>query len=328
MNRDIVVVGSSAGGVEALPRLLGLLPPDLPASVFVCQHQARSNDPQLATILKRTATMEVRWAEQGDRIERGNVYVAPPDVHLTVAEEHMQLTRGPRENYARPSIDRLFRSAAATHAGRTIAVILTGMMEDGVAGALAIMRAGGRVIVQDPHDAAFPELPTRALAAMTPDATLPVERIANALVEMTREVAPLTTVPEDLLLEHELDQRPMASLGELDQLGERSTLHCPDCNGALWALGPATVPRWRCYLGHVTGAADVLSRNQEEVEAALWCAVRALQERAMTLERLARDASTIAAERIAAEYTTRAAETRQQAELARQFMLDLLKRTR
>jgi two-component system chemotaxis response regulator CheB len=188
--RDIVVIGTSAGGIDALPRLIGHLPPGLPAALFVCQHLAATKDPQLANILRRSSALPVSWAEQGERIRRGHVYVAPPDLHLTFIDDHLRLARGPRENYARPSIDRLFRSAAQIHGGRVIGVILTGMMSDGVAGALAVQQAGGRVIVQAPSDALFPELPSRTLAVLTPDATLPVEQIATAIVDWTREQAP------------------------------------------------------------------------------------------------------------------------------------------
>lgn len=133
------------------------------------------------SLLQRRAPMPVSWAEQGERIRPNHAYVAPPDVHLTLTDDHLQLTRAPRELHAavdRPSV--------------SIAVVLTGMMDDGVAGALAIQLAGGRVIVQDPRDAEFPELPSRAITAFVPDATLPLERIADAIVAMTREVV---TVP-------------------------------------------------------------------------------------------------------------------------------------
>jgi two-component system chemotaxis response regulator CheB len=322
--RDIIVIGSSAGGIQALPRLLRALPPELPASMFICQHIARTSNPQLVSILSRATPIPVSWAEQGERIRPNRIYVAPPDLHLTFTDHHVRLAHGPRENYARPSIDRLFRSAAVFHGGRSIAVLLTGMMDDGVAGAVAIQEAGGRVIVQDPSDAAFPELPESALAAMTPDALLAIDRIGTALVEMTME-PPIERAPSDrVILEHELDVAP-GTPSELDQLGPRVAHNCPECSGSLWSVGSRGAPRFRCYLGHVVTARELLAQSEEQVEAALWNAVRALYERASTLDTLASDARTLASPG-ADEYQERAQKTRTQAEIARQFLLDLGRR--
>jgi two-component system chemotaxis response regulator CheB len=327
VKRDIIVVGTSAGGVEALPHLLRPLPQDLPAAVLIVQHQAPSRDPQLVNILKRNADIEVRWAEQGERFRSGCVYLAPPDVHLSFSNDHLALTGGPRENYARPSIDRLFRSAAALHSSRTIAVLLTGMMDDGVAGALAILEGGGRVIVQDPRDAAFPELPTRALAAFTPDFTLPLDRIPSALLELAGEEVVVRRPPADVMFEHSLDMKPGSLPTDLDQLGPRSPTRCPECGGTLWSIGRPQTPRWRCYLGHIATPRELLLRSSEEVEMTLWSGVRALYEHAITLDSLAESARS-SGSIIADEYEQRARETRHQAELARSFVVDLVSRSR
>src|SRR5262249_57367245 len=130
----MVVIGCSAGGVDALPRILQLPPRDLQAAIFIVQHMAPTAERYLVNILARSSALPVGWAEQGARIRRGCVVVAPPDVHLMFADEHITLTKAARENHARPSIDKLFRSAAAVHGSRVIAVLLTGMLDDGVAG--------------------------------------------------------------------------------------------------------------------------------------------------------------------------------------------------
>jgi two-component system chemotaxis response regulator CheB len=326
VRRDIVVIGASAGGVSALPQVLQPLPENLAASVFIVQHQAPSRDPQLVNILRRTSSLDVRWAEQGERFEPGCVYLAPPDVHLSFTGDHLSLTGGPRENYARPSIDRLFRSAAATHASRTIGVILTGMMEDGVAGALAIREAGGRTIVQDPLEAAFPELPSKALATFTPDFKLPLDQIPPALLELVGEEAVAAVVPRHVQLENALESK-VAAPAELDELGVRTPTRCPECGGALWWIGSPNAPRWRCYLGHVATPHELLVRSNDELERALWFAVRALNDHAIALDALGASARATGAPD-AGQYEDRARDTRLQAEVARKFVVELVSRPR
>lgn len=182
--RSLVVVGASAGGVTALPKLVQQLPADFPAAVCIVQHMAAVREPHLVDIIRRGSALPVAWAEQGEPIERGTVYVAPPDVHLLFVDDHIRLAKGPRVNHSRPSIDKLFRSAAAIHGAGVIGVLLTGMLEDGVAGLRAIQDAGGVVIVQDPEDAAFPDLPASALRAIEPDYTLALDGIGSVLTAL------------------------------------------------------------------------------------------------------------------------------------------------
>jgi two-component system chemotaxis response regulator CheB len=186
VRRELIVIGTSAGGVDALPRLIGALPRDFPAPIVVVQHLAQQPQPMLVSIIQRHAQLPISWVDQGDKLVPGRVYVAPPGVHLVFTDHHLQLVGGPRENHVRPSIDRLMRSAAERHGARTVGVLLTGMLDDGVAGMIALQAAGGYTIVQDPLDAAYPELPTRALQAMQPDAVLRVAEIADVLIDQTR----------------------------------------------------------------------------------------------------------------------------------------------
>ncbi len=180
--RDTIILGASAGGIDAISRVIHTLPHDLASAVLVVQHMAPHAEPMLVAILQRASEIAVRWAEQGDRIEPGYVYVAPTGVHIMITNSHIQLVGGERENFVRPSIDRLLRSAAETRGPRTIGVLLTGMLDDGVAGMRALQRAGGYTIVQDPADAAYPDLPAHALVAFTPDRILPAAAIGDALL--------------------------------------------------------------------------------------------------------------------------------------------------
>lgn len=321
--RDIVAIGCSAGGVDALPRILQQLRPDLEAAILIVQHIAATSTPHLAGILARTSRLSVDWAEQGAPIVPGRVYVAPPDAHLLVADGHIRLTKGARENHSRPSIDKLFRSVAADYAGRVIGVLLTGMLDDGVAGLRAIHDAGGIAIVQDPADAAFAELPRNALLAFAPDRVLPIDAIGGAITSIVGERASAATAPPGLTLEARIDRDDPVSPELMAELGPQTALACPECHGPMWQIGNEAVRRFRCYLGHAMTARELLHSSTAEVESALWSAVRALNDRAITLETLATDAERLGNPQSAGSYARRARETREQAELARRFMLDL-----
>ena len=188
--RDTVVIGCSVGGTEALPRLLLHLPADLPAAVLIVQHLSATSTSYLVDILRRSSQLAVQWAEHGTRIEHGRVLVAPPAVHMVLQGDHVQLSQSAPENYSRPSIDKLFRSAAANRGSRVIGVLLTGMLHDGVAGLGAIQEAGGVAIVQDPTDAAYPQLPAAAVRAIRPDRVLPLETIGGAIIDLVGGPAP------------------------------------------------------------------------------------------------------------------------------------------
>lgn len=325
VNRDVVVMGASAGGVDALVTVLRALPGPLPASIAIVQHRPATASNVLLDILRRETRMPVEWAEQGGRHDPGRVYLAPPDVHLTFADGHFSLTASARENHARPSINRLFRSAAAHYGGRTIGVLMTGLLDDGVAGLAAISRVGGETIVQDPATAMAPDLPRNAIAAVPTSRIVPLERIAGALVEATRTAAPETSVPDGLRRESVADTRPSRP-DELDQFAQRTGMTCDECGGPLWHVADGGPPRFRCYLGHAMSANDRLAKYDDEVEVALWTAVRSLNERAATLESLAVDARSRQDSPAASEFDQRAREAFQQSRLAYEFMTNMTMR--
>jgi two-component system chemotaxis response regulator CheB len=291
--------------------------------VLIVQHLAPRGAHYLVGILARSSRMAVAWAEQGAAIQPGQVLVGPPDVHFLCADDRVCLSGGPRENHVRPSIDKLFRSAAAAYGSRVIGVLLTGMMDDGVGGLRAIRQAGGAVIVQDPMDAAYPELPTRALQAIEPDRTLRLDEIGGAIAALVGQPVAAVPRPAQVALEAAIDRRTDVSPAEMNAAWTQTSLSCPECHGPMWQLGDERARRFRCYLGHATTAHDLLGAANVEVEQALWSAVRALNDRASTLETLANDAERTGSLQSAQSYARRARETRAHAEIARKFMLDL-----
>ncbi len=166
---DIVVIGASAGGVEALIRLTSALPRDLPASLFVVLHTPARSKSMLPAILSRSGNLPAIHAEHGSAIEPGCIYVARPDHHLIIKPGFVSVTQGPRENRQRPAIDPLFRSAALAYGHRVVGVVLSGSLDDGTSGLVSIKARGGTAIVQDPADALFDSMPRSAIENVAVD---------------------------------------------------------------------------------------------------------------------------------------------------------------
>ena len=181
---DIIVIGASAGGVEALRTLVHALPAHFPASVFVVLHISARKPSALPTILSHAGPLPAQHPTNNTLIEQGFIYVAPPDNHLLVAVGQVRLSKGPKEKGTRPAIDPLFRSAAHAYGPRVVGVILTGARDDGTAGLLAVKQSGGVAIVQDPDSARFPAMPRSALASVTVDYTVPLSSIASLLFRL------------------------------------------------------------------------------------------------------------------------------------------------
>jgi len=323
--RDTIIVGASAGGVDAVPRIIAQLPRDLPAAVLICQHMAVHPHPMFVDIVQRQSVIPVRCAEQGEPITPSAVYVAPPGTHLLIHDSHVQLMGTARENHVRPSIDRLMRSAAAQRGPRTIGVLLTGMLDDGVAGLAALQQAGGYTIVQDPTDAAFADLPRRALRALDPDAVLHIDAIGSTLIRLVEDLVTERAAPPAVVYESMLDREEFGSPEQLEKLGPQTPLSCPDCGGPMWDLGTPRWRRYRCYLGHQSSADRILAATNEQLEGAMWSAIRALHERVITYERLAADCLESGSRGTYELFNGKATEARAQVELARQFMHELVR---
>jgi two-component system chemotaxis response regulator CheB len=336
--RRAIVIGASAGGVEALRAVMGGLSPDLPAPVVVVLHIPRDSPSALAGILDRAGPLPAVVAEHGRLLRGGVVYVAPADHHVLLADGHLRLSTGPTENGHRPAIDPLFRSAALAYGPGAVGVVLSGTRDDGAAGLATIASRGGITVVQDPEDALYGAMPANALAQV-PDALVhPSGKLGAVLGELV--AVPLPTVLEapgaaepatapDLPTPQEPAAAPelldaetaIAAAGAptLDQVPEASPspFSCPSCHGVLFELPGSPAPRFRCRVGHAWSPASLEDEQSRSVDQALWAAVRALEEKASLVERLADEARRHGRPHSAANYTGRSAVARAQAEAVR-----------
>ena len=321
-HRDIIVIGASAGGVEALRSLISALPADLPAAIFVVLHLWPGGKSFLPEILRRVSPLKVDHAIDGDAVEHGRIYVAPPDLHLFVNKGAIVVRRGPRENRCRPAVNPLFRSAAAAYGRRCIGVILTGTMDDGAAGLWTLKQAGGLAIVQDPMDAAFGDMPQSALAATEVDHCVPLSQIAPLLRQVCR--TPLEEIinpalPEVAKLSDAgAKMKPLEM--EIDSVGKRSVFSCPECNGALWELQEGGQLSFRCHVGHAYSANALSDEQSTVLEQSLWSALRALAESAALDERLATRSEEQGLAKAAAVYRQNAFEKKEQETHVRAFL--------
>lgn len=285
----VVVVGASAGGLEALDALVSQLPTELPAAIFIVQHMAPENTGfALLHLLGKYKGFHCKLATNGEKFLAGRIYIAPSDHHLLVKSDHMLVTKGARENRYRPGIDPLFRSAAASHGNRVIAVLLTGMLDDGTAGLIAVSKCGGLTIVQDPKEAAYSDMPQSALNNLEVDYCAPIAEIARLLErhanEPPRKAKPC---PQSVRAEAEIAERVLSDMRQMEALGRQAPYNCPNCGGVLWEMKGTGMLRFRCHTGHSFTANALLTSQREKVEETLWICLRMFEERLNLLNNLA-----------------------------------------
>jgi two-component system, chemotaxis family, protein-glutamate methylesterase/glutaminase len=294
--KDIVVIGASAGGMEALQKVVSRLPAGLPASLFVVWHLSPGVRSILPNVLTKAGPLPAARPEDGDRIEPGRIYVAPNDHHMLVENGYIRIARGPKENRFRPAVDPLFRSAAYIYGPRVIGVVLTGALDDGTAGLWTIKLRGGTAIVQDPSDALIRGMPLSALDNVAVDHRVPADRIGELIGRLVREEAP-APVPvaalEDEKTRHEvrIAKEREALVEDVQRFGELSPFTCPECHGVLTMLREGKIMRFRCHTGHAFSADTLLEAGSETIEARLWDAVRAVDETVLLLNRLGEEFS-------------------------------------
>jgi two-component system chemotaxis response regulator CheB len=330
IGHDIVVVGTSVGGVEALTSLVSLLPGDLRASLFIVLHTMPRRESLLPDILQRVAALPVAPATDGEPIRPGRVYVAPPDLHLVLRADQMRLLLGPKANGHRPAVDPLFRSAADAFGPRVVGVVLTGGRDCGAGGLVDIKRRGGIAVVQDPATAVGPEMPRNALATGVVDFCLPVEEIAPLIVRLSRAPAAAAAAAEVAAGSHSGNGQPPLSdssqsmtLSDLRDWknGAHTDVSCPDCGGVLREIaGAGDLMRFRCRIGHALSMETLQEEKADALETALSSALRVLSESAELSRRIAARAADRPSMRRHFEEQARDADT--QADLIRSILVE------
>ncbi|HYJ70522.1 MAG TPA: chemotaxis protein CheB [Nocardioidaceae bacterium] len=322
--REIVVIGASAGGIEPVKELIAALPADLGGIVLVVIHLPADGETALPQILDREAKLPVALAKDGDSLQPGKVLVAPPGQHLMVIEDSVSLSSGPRESGFRPAIDVLFRSAAMAHGPRVIGVILSGALDDGAAGMVAIRLRGGVGIVQDPGDAQHSSMPRAAIDAAVVEHVVPVVEIPRLLLELTGEELPASDVSESALIDIETTMIAQSTSGAdtLEPPGRPAGLVCPDCSGPLYEISEGRLTRYRCRVGHAWSPLSLASQQSTEVEDALWTAAETLEEKAILRERLGSRARADGRDATAQEFLRAAEAARETAMQIRRLIED------
>lgn len=324
MHRNIVVVGASAGGIEALTALIPHLPPNLPAALFVVVHLSPDSPGALPQMLARAGELPAHPAVDGGAIVPGQIYVAPPDRHLLVERDHMRVTRGPKENRFRPAIDPLFRSAAYAYGPQTIGIVLSGALDDGTAGLWTIKDRGGITIVQEPSEAASPSMPLSALKQVEVDYRLPVQEMAALLVRLVNEpIAEEGAAPvsETLKIENQIALEENALNAGVLKLGPLSTYTCPECHGVLVQVQEGKIIRFRCHTGHAFSMESLLAGVSESMDETLWNGVRVLEEQMLLLRQMAEYARQQADEALVKRFEQKAQLAEDRVLLLRQLAL-------
>ena len=287
----VVVIGASAGGVEALRELMAKLPEDIQAAVLIVLHIPATGESVLPEILDRAGKLPVERARTGLELRPGRVFVAPADHHLTVSETHVQLDRGPRVNGHRPAIDPLFTSAASWYGPHAMGVVLSGMLDDGAAGLLRLSQVGAVTVAQDPNEAAYPALPRAA-----------IERGGAQKVLVLDDIADLITTSSD---SHAMTLREVVAMqGRAEEAADRqlSPFTCPNCHGTLWEITDAGSTQFRCRTGHTFSVDSLVHVSSEALDDALWAGYRALLEQADLCRRMSRRMESVGNTRTSSRY--------------------------
>jgi len=291
---QLVVVGTSAGGLDALIALIQQLPVDFPAPVLVVMHiSSDATGDVLLNALNDYGKLTCIHAVHGEPVKAGCVYLAPSDHHLLVEKNgRLHVTKGAQENRNRPGIDPLFRSAAASFGNRLTGIILTGYLDDGTAGMIAIQRCGGTCMVQDPGEAQYPDMPKNVLNQIQADYCVPIAEMGGILaILMARTIGKQHAIPKDILTEAEIAERVLSDLAAVNSLGEQVPFNCPGCGGVLWKMDKGPLVRYRCHTGHSYTSASLLAAQNEKIEETMWVALRMFEERRNLLTTVAREKS-------------------------------------
>jgi two-component system chemotaxis response regulator CheB len=306
-NRDIVVIGASAGGLEVLQTILRRLPVDFPASVFVVLHSSEDSPGVLPEILNRASKLPVMYAVHNAEILPSRVYIAPAGQrHMFIDRGKIRLQPGPRENRSQPAIDVLFRSASIAYGAQVVGVVLTGNLDDGSVGLAQIKSRGGLAIVQDPEEAMAPSMPASAMENAEVDFVLPAGEIAPKLVELAESEA--------------AEKVQLISNGGRNMAPSGHTYSCPECGGVLEEIEESKMARFRCRVGHLYSPDSLMADQTVAVERALWAAIRSMEEQAEFATRLATNSRQKRRANLAKRFFEKADASRENAAVLRELL--------
>ena len=287
----VVVIGASAGGLNALKKLISQLRKDFPLPILIVRHiSADATGNVLLDALNKLNTVKCQHGKNGDNLKPGYLYLAPSDHHLMIGEDlKMLVTKGAQENRSRPAIDPLFRSAAVAFRTGVIGILLTGYLDDGTSGMKAIKRCGGICIVQDPKEAEYPDMPRNAMNNVKIDYCLPISEMGVLLYQLIpQKLQKRKPVPEDVLIEAKIAERVLSDLSSVNKLGDQVPFNCPGCGGVLWQVEKDSSLRFRCHTGHAYTAASLLAEQTKKIEETMWTALRMFEERKNLLTGIAK----------------------------------------
>lgn len=326
-SRDIIVIGASSGGFEALKKLVAGLPKDLAAAVFVVWHLPANAKGVLPSVLEKEGTLPAAHGVDGEKIRKGRIYVAPPDYHLLVEENRVRVTKGPKENRFRPAVDTLFRSAAYAYGARVIGVILSGALDDGTAGLWTIKQRGGMAVVQEPSDAELSSMPESALREVEVDYVVPVAEMAALLTRLTGEqILKAREISMEENQKTEIEVRIAAEDSAFEagvmKLGEISPFTCPDCHGVLIKIKDGKIARFRCHTGHAFSADTLLATITERIEDSMWNAMREMEESIMLLRQMSEHFGEANQTKMAEVFLQKAREAENRVKLIRKVVLE------
>jgi len=318
--RNIIVIGASAGGFEALKKIVASLPADLDAAIFIVWHISAESSNILPQTLTRLRTVSASNAADKEPVRMNHIYIAPSDRHLVLSKDLIRVTRGPKENRFRPAIDPLFRSAALAYGPRVIGVILSGALDDGTAGLWLVKECGGVTIVQEPADAEVSSMPSNALRHVLIDHRLPAADIGDLLARLVQENAPEKQLAENgKRSEREVSYAIQdESSSSVENFGELTSLTCPECHGVLSALLEGGRVRYRCHTGHAFSADSLLEALTSNIEDNLWNAIRSVNECIVLLNHIGDHYAECNRPKLAALFFKKAKATMSQVELIRQ----------
>jgi two-component system chemotaxis response regulator CheB len=279
--KNIITIGASAGGLDAITRLVKTLDSNLDAAIFIVVHlSSASRSDVIIKIIKQHTSLKCIVPEDQQKIERGTIYLAPTDYHMALDKDMIRISKGAPENLYRPSIDLLFRSAAAAYTGCVTGIILTGLLDDGTSGMNAIKRCGGQCIVQSPEEAAFPDMPNSVLRCMKVDHIVPINEMGVILSNLySTSVCQELEVPADIKIESEIARRVSTDMEDVSKLGNFTPFTCPSCGGVMVKVENEPLIRYRCYTGHSFTLKFIEGEQLKKIEESLWVSIRMMEER-------------------------------------------------